>query len=227
MASTLPHTLVSFSICPFVQRAVMIFCEKHAAVETRFIDLNDKPTWFLEKSPHGKVPILCMSSGQVLFEAQAIAEFLDETLEGVRLMPDDAVERAIDRAWFSSSGDELIVPTWRMEVASDATSFQSATEALVSRWQKYDEALRGRTWLSGDGSRFGFADVGAAPAAWRCHHFAQAYGHDVLVDLPHVRAWVQRLLERESFARSVPTHWQRDLHAYLEQSRSWMTRSGS
>ena len=70
---------------------------KDVEFEVTFINLLEKPDWFLKISPHGKVPVLKIG-GDVLFESNAIAEFLDETVSP-RLHPEDPIERARNRAW--------------------------------------------------------------------------------------------------------------------------------
>ena len=62
-----------------------------------YINLREKPDWFLKISPHGKVPVLLVND-QPLFESSAIAEFLDEVVEP-RLHPQDPFERAQHGAW--------------------------------------------------------------------------------------------------------------------------------
>ena len=47
---------------------------KNVDFEVTYIDLRDKPDWFLEISPHGKVPVLKVDD-DILFESNAIAEF--------------------------------------------------------------------------------------------------------------------------------------------------------
>ncbi len=44
--------------------------------EVTYINLQEKPDWFLDISPHGKVPVLSVD-GVPLFESNAIAEYLD------------------------------------------------------------------------------------------------------------------------------------------------------
>ena len=50
--------LISFELCPYVQRSVMTLREKKVAYDIDYIDLSDRPDWFVELSPLGKVPVL-------------------------------------------------------------------------------------------------------------------------------------------------------------------------
>ena len=68
--------LISSLTCPWVQRAVITLRAKGVDFDVTYIDLRKKPDWFLKISPHGKVPVLKVDD-QVLFESNAIAEYLD------------------------------------------------------------------------------------------------------------------------------------------------------
>ena len=52
------YRLVSFNLCPFVQRSVITLNEKNAKYEIEYIDRANKPDWFLKISPLGLVPVL-------------------------------------------------------------------------------------------------------------------------------------------------------------------------
>ena len=70
---------------------------KDVDFEVTYINLREKPDWFLKISPHGKVPVLVVDD-QPLFESNAIAEYLDEMV-APRLHPEDSIKRARNRAW--------------------------------------------------------------------------------------------------------------------------------
>src|SRR5262249_22071771 len=92
------YLLVSFKTCPWVQRAAIVLREKNIEFEFRHIDPDNRPDWFLAISPHKKVPVLRVADRLSLFESNAIAEYLDETVPP-RLHPEDPAERAVTRAW--------------------------------------------------------------------------------------------------------------------------------
>ncbi len=92
-----PLTLVSFDLCPYVQRAAIVLAEKGVPFKRVDVDLADKPDWFRAISPLGKVPLLKVG-GEVLFESAVIVEYLEET-EGPALHPADPLAKAKHRAW--------------------------------------------------------------------------------------------------------------------------------
>ncbi len=70
--------LVSFKNCPFVQRVMGALVMKNVPFEIEYIELNNKPQWFLDISPNGQVPVLITENETVLFESDAIVEYLDD-----------------------------------------------------------------------------------------------------------------------------------------------------
>ena len=51
-------TLISYDLCPYVQRAAIALAEKGVPFERRTVDLANRPEWFKSLSPLGKVPLL-------------------------------------------------------------------------------------------------------------------------------------------------------------------------
>src|SRR5712672_3991123 len=92
------YTLISFKTCPWVQRSAILLREKNTEFEFRHIEPDNRPDWFLAISPHKKVPVLRVDDRVSLFESNAIAEYLDDTILP-RLHPDDPIKRAVNRAW--------------------------------------------------------------------------------------------------------------------------------
>lgn len=54
----MPITVVSFKICPYVLRVVAALHHYAIPFELKYIDLQNKPDWFDQISPLGKVPLL-------------------------------------------------------------------------------------------------------------------------------------------------------------------------
>lgn len=67
--------LVSFKVCPFVQRSVIALNAKGIAYTLTHINPHEPPDWFKAISPLGKVPVLLVD-GTPLFESAVILEYL-------------------------------------------------------------------------------------------------------------------------------------------------------
>ncbi|MDH4275939.1 MAG: glutathione S-transferase family protein, partial [Gammaproteobacteria bacterium] len=108
--------LISFDLCPFVQRSVITMLEKNVAYKITYIDLANPPDWFLKISPFGKVPALRVGD-KTLFESAVINEYLDD-ITPPSMHPQDPLQRALNRAWIEF-GSELIGTQYMLSIAAD------------------------------------------------------------------------------------------------------------
>ena len=106
--------LISFHLCPFVQRSVITLKEKGADYAVTYIDLADKPEWFLRISPEGKVPVLRVDDEHIIFESAVINEFVNEVTPG-DLHPSDPVQKAYNRAWIAF-GENCSTPSLNVDL---------------------------------------------------------------------------------------------------------------
>lgn len=188
--------LISFDLCPFVQRSVIVLREKGVPFERTYIDLANKPDWFLEISPYGKVPLLKVED-KVLFESAVICEYLDEVTEG-SFLPEDPLERAMDRAVISMSSS-LNGSGYVMMVGDEARTRDAASSAhdLLAR---LEVQLEGPLW---HGTEFGMVDACMAPALQRLNWAEEVAELGIFAGLPGCRAWTDALLARESVQGSM------------------------
>lgn len=213
-----PH-LISFDLCPYVQRAVIALREKGVEHEITYIDLAAKPDWFLAISPLGKVPVLKTDRG-VLFESIVIAEYLDETT-GARLHPEDPFTRAQHRAWIEVT-NELGSDVWRVQAARTEEAGRSVAKALRIKLERLEEQIVGPLFAGDD---FSLVDAAAAPMLQRLV-WVESYVDLGLFDgLPKLKAWTDALLARDSVAGSlVPDILDRN-DALLRKVGSWLCKN--
>src|SRR5688500_16361839 len=155
--------LCSFKTCPWVQRAAIVLRAKEIPYEITYIDRDNRPEWFRKISPHSKVPVLQIDGDQALFESNAIAEYLDETVSP-RLHPEDALVRARNRAWTD------YVTTFASALSQ--TAYANTEEEFVARaakiagpFAKLEEALgkRGNDGPYFNGPKLSLVDAAYAP----------------------------------------------------------------
>ena len=211
--------LISHKLCPYVQRAVIVANEKEIGFERVDIDLSDKPDWFLQLSPTGKVPVLEVTlddgSRTVLFESAVIAEYLDEISEG-SLLPAEPLARARERAWIEFAS-ALLGDLYRFYTADDEGAFEGARTAIDGRLAQIGGEFVG-PWFNGD--RFGLADAAFAPAFRYFDVFDRIAGVDLLERHPRVRGWANALLKRPSVRSAVPTDYAERLSDFVRARNS-------
>ena len=196
---------------------------KAVEFEVTYINLRDKPDWFLEISPHGKVPVLQVD-GVPLFESNAIAEFLDEVVEP-RLHPEDPIARARHRAWTD------FVPTFSSGISVYYADSRAAAEARFddarAKFAKLTEALEQDAM---DGPFFGgealcLVDAAYAPFLQRFLMVDEWLGTGLMDEFPAVRAWADALLADERVSGSVPDNFRTEFIANLERRGSFVAES--
>ena len=130
--------LVSFILCPYVQRAVIALREKGVAFELDYVDLDHPPPWFTQISPLGKVPLLRVD-GETVFESSVILDYLDEVYPP-RLHPENALKRARHKAWIEF-GSELLRQQHTLAMAGDRTEFSVRLDELTASMQRLQDPL--------------------------------------------------------------------------------------
>ena len=162
-------TLISHTLCPYVQRAVISLAEKNIPFERIDINLADKPDWFLRLSPLGKTPVLKVGD-KALFESSVILEYLEDTAPPA-LHPADPLERADHRAWIEF-GSAVLNGIARLYNATDAGIFESQAHAMRNRFAQLEQRVVARPYF--DGSDFSLVDSVYGPVF---RHFRPARHH--------------------------------------------------
>lgn len=60
------------------------------------VNLKNKPDWFLQRNPFGKVPVL-EQDDKIVYESLICSDYLDQTYPGNKLTPDDPYRLAQDK----------------------------------------------------------------------------------------------------------------------------------
>ena len=186
-----------------MQRAVIALRAKNLDFDVTYIDLSDKPDWFLEISPHGKVPVLVVGE-KPLFESNAIAEFLDEMVKP-QLHPADPIKRARNRAWTD------FVPDFARGLSGIyyTKSREALEEGLTKApkvLQKLETAIadeRGNDGPFFNGDSLSLVDAAYAPFLQRFHMVERFLQTGVMKDYPLVQAWSDALNASEVVKGSV------------------------
>jgi glutathione S-transferase len=213
-------TLVSFDLCPYVQRAAIVLAEKNVPFERADIDLENKPDWFLKISPRGKVPLLKVG-GEVLFESAAIVEYLDET-EEPRLHPNNPVSKARHRAWMEF-GSAILADIWTLETTADRAAFDNAVAALKDKFAKVEAELGEGRYFAGD--VFSIVDAVFAPVFRYFDVFDEIADLGMFDGLPRVRAWRADLAQRASVRNAVVADYNDRLRAFLRKKNGLLARA--
>lgn len=213
---TLPtFKLVSFSLCPYVQRAMIVLSEKNITFDIEYIDLSAPPPWFYDISPLEKVPVLLVDD-QPLFESMVICEYLDEVTED-SLYPTDAFKRATNRAWIEF-GNDILSSTFEFYTTEDEKRFKHLTNILMDKFEILEDEISDGTYFNGE--NFSMVDAVYAPIFRYHNRIAQYKDFGFFDDAPKIKAWGDTLLARPSVIQSVPDTYEQDTTAYIKNLKS-------
>ncbi len=191
--------IVSFKICPFVQRVTALLEAKDIDYDLEFISLSDKPQWFLDISPNGQVPVLITDDGKALFESDAIVEYLEEVYPPLQadLAPED---RAINRAWsYLASKNYLVQCSAQRSPSSEVLEERSAK--LGQAFDRMEKQLGDTPYFSGDNP--GMVDIAWLTLLHRADIIERRTGYDFIGDRPRLKRWQGQLMATGLAERSV------------------------
>lgn len=189
--------------------------------DVTYINLREKPDWFLKISPHGKVPVLDVD-GVPLFESNAIAEYLDETVSP-RLHPEDPIERARNRAWTD------FVPTFSgafraIYYNKDKAKVDEGLKAAPATVAKLEKALadRGNDGPYFNGPDLSLVDAAYAPFLQRFLIAEEKLQTGLLNDFPLVKAWADTLMADDRVTGSVAPEFNAAFIANLKRQEFYV-----
>ncbi len=213
--------LVSFELCPYVQRSVITLLQKKIDFNLTLIDLDSPPDWFNKISPLGKVPLLIVRNDRnaepvILFESAVINEYLDEVTPPM-LLPSDPLAKAKQRAWVAVSG-ELFMLSYPMMASSDLAEIAEAKVEIFEILSKVEGALSQGPYFSGN--QFSLVDAAFAPFFMRMNLFKVMKEDSTWNQLPKTKLWADTLLKLPSVKDSVVPDFATKFAEYLRKRES-------
>ncbi len=210
--------LISHHLCPYVQRAVITLLEKEIPHDRTYIDLANKPDWFLQVSPLGKVPLLKVDN-EVLFESAVICEYLDEVTPG-SLHPTDPLEKAKHRGWIEF-GASILNAIAGFYNAPDQERFEQKRQEIIDKFARIETSLGGNPYFAG--KQFTLVDAVYAPIFRYFDVFEVAINVDFFSATPKVKIWRQALHARASVEKAVVEDYPQRLLVFLKQRHSYLS----
>ena len=197
--------IVSFTICPFVQRVTAALEAKNIPYQVDYISLSSKPQCFLDLSPNGQVPILITENNVTLFESDAIVEYINDKYGAL----DDSIsheERALDRAWSYLATKNYLKQCGTMSSKTES-EFNEKAEKLLKEFAKM-EAQLSPEYLLFRSNQIGAVDIAWLPILHRAAIIKAQSGFDFLATLPKMQKWQRALLQSGLTEKSVADNFE-------------------
>lgn len=176
--------------CPFSQRVLLTLEEKKIPHNIHLINLTDKPQWFLEVNPEGKVPVVKFD-GKWVPDSDVIVGILEDKY------PEPSL---VSPAQFSSVGSNIFssfVTFLKSKDSNDGTE-----QALVAELNALEEHLKANgPFVAGE--KVTAVDLSLAP---KLYHLVVALRHfkswTIPESLAKVHNYIKLLFSRESFEKT-------------------------
>lgn len=207
--------LVSFNLCPYVQRSIIVLEEKKIIHKRTYIDLSDVPAWFKSISPFGRVPLLKVDD-EVIFESAVISEFLNE-ITPVSLHPDDPVQRARHRSWIEF-GSSILNTIGDFYSAGDRVEFEKQRDVLIDKFKQLESTIGDGPFFAG--TKFRLVDA-VYPTIFRYFDtFEKISDFSIFDETPKVLAYRKALNSRHSVKVAVKKTYSEELMTFLLNKKS-------
>ena len=212
--------LVSFKLCPFVQRSIIALNEKNIEYDITYIDLSDPPEWFLELSPLGQVPIMQIED-TVIFESSVINEYLDEVYKP-QLHPSDPLRKAHNRAWMEFSS-VLYTYIFNFSTIINKKRFQNSIEELEEKIDLLEMQLNEDSKFI-NGNDLSLVDISFAPFFMRANLLSKQFGIDFFENNSKIKLYSENLLTRNSVIKSVVPEFNDIFLKFVENRKGYITK---
>lgn len=197
MAAPDKPKLISFKLCPFVRRSVITLNLKKVDYDIEFIDLANKPDWFVEISPLGKVPVLKVGD-EVLFESAVINEYLDE-VNPPSVHPEDPLVKARHRAMIEFSS-ALLMDLYVLSMTKESSVYEEKYLSVRDKLRRIDGEIKGPFF---DGEGVCLIDTALAPAMDHIRLVEKAFSVDLLKDFASLKSYSHQVLQLDAVKTSV------------------------
>lgn len=210
--------LIGYNICPYVQRVAILIKEQRLNHKVTLIDLSDKPSWLLEKSPLSKVPLLKVGD-QVLFESGSIVEFLND-YGPFCFLPEDLVHRAIVRSSILYI-DKIHQDLRKLFVAkTDLEQETGLNEVRIK--SRYLEQLANGPYCYGE--TLTLADFALAPLLNLMNYLERTGGYELLADTPRLRSIHLEMSRLNSAQNSISHDYGQAMDRFILKQGSLLSK---
>ncbi|KAL6326811.1 hypothetical protein AAG906_010988 [Vitis piasezkii] len=177
--------------CPFSQRVLLTLEEKKVPYKMHLINVNEKPQWFLEMNPEGKVPVIKVDDKWVP-DSDVITGVLEEN-----------IHLLLSLLLLNIRLGSKIFPAFVKFLKSKDPN-DGSEQALLDELKALDDHLKDHgPYINGE--NICAVDLSLAP---KLYHLQVALGHyknwTIPESLSHVHNYMKLLFSRESFEKTKP-----------------------
>jgi len=193
--------VISCKICPFFQYVTAMLEATNTPYEVEYADFDN---CLFELSPNGKAPILITDNKAILFDADAIVNYLDSLYEG-QYKPNTKEESSLIEAW-ANYGSKNYVPQCSTMRSESEAEYQSNLAIFSKSLINVERKLGEYTYFNGE--QLSRVDIAWLPILYRSHLIEKHTKVDFLAQYPKVKAWQKVILSLGIAEKSVSSDFE-------------------
>lgn len=184
---TIPNRLGD---CPFTQRVLLTLEEKHLPYDMKFIDLANKPEWFLKISPEGKVPLIKLDEDWIA-DSDVITQLLDEKY------PNPPLGTPPEKSSVGSKIFSTFIGFVKSKNPNDGTE-----QALLSELASFNDYIKENGPFV-NGKDISAVDLSLGPKLYHLEIVLEHFKKWTVPDsLPHVKSYMKTIFSMDSFIKT-------------------------
>lgn len=188
--------LYGADVCPFVHRARLTLAEKALEHEYVAIDLRNKPDWYHEVLPSGKVPLL-EHQGHRIWESAIVCEYLEEAFPEKPLLPKNPGLKAQARIWIDWVSSALVPDFYKLLKAQEQGEQEEHKKTLSEALAKLErDGFQEGPWIMGNS--LSLVDLETYPWFERWCVLDHYRKFDIPQKCSKLRAWRERMEKLDS-----------------------------
>ncbi len=191
---------------PYTRKVRIVLAEKKIDYDFEQQSPWEPKSAVAGKNPLGKVPVLELEDGTVLYDSRVIVEFLDNASPNAKLIPADKRERVEVRRWEAladgvlDAGVLVRQENLRSETERSRAWIERQTGKVQAGLATMNRELGERQWCAGNAYSLADIAVGAC-LGWLSFRFPNIDWRSAHANLAR---GMDKLSERQSFIDTVP-----------------------
>ncbi|MGV3278818.1 glutathione S-transferase family protein [Rickettsiales bacterium LUAb2] len=197
-------TLVGSLSSPYVNKVSALLWAKNIKYKHIHINLDKKPDWFIEKSPFGKVPLLILENEKILFESDAICEYIDYSYDP-KLLADDLLEKTDIKAACYTINNGITL-TVNMLFSKDKAYFKLYLIKLQQLLKNLENLITDEKYMINN--KLSMADIYLAVMLIRLKYFENHTKILIFSNLTKLSTIAKHLLNTSWLLSSLPENYE-------------------